>query len=60
MGCNVVFDHANVVHWHGNPEIRHVALVTLDVDCSGGSRNWRPLLIALRAGAHGKLYVNPE
>lgn len=61
MGCNVVFDHANVVvRWHGNPEIRHVALVTLDAGCSGGSRSWRPLLIALRAGTHGNLYVNPE
>lgn len=60
MGCNVLFDHANVVRWHGNPEIRHVALVTLDAGCSGGSRSWRPLLIALRAGTRGKLCVNPE
>lgn len=59
IGCNVGFDPANVMRWHGNPEVRYIALVTLDAGCSGGSRSWRPVFVALRAGAHGKLYVNP-
>ena len=58
IGCNVTFDPRNVVRWHGDPQVSYVALVALDEGCSGGSRSWRSVFVAIRTGAYGKLYIN--
>ena len=60
IGCNVEFEPRNIVRWEGTPGIRYVALITLDDGCAGGTRNWRSAFVAVREGAHGKLYVHSE
>ena len=58
IGCEVRFDPRNVVRWEGAPGVRYVALVTLDEGCSGGSRSWRTVLVGVREGAAGRLFVH--
>lgn len=59
IGCHVWFKPENVVRWEGIPEIKYVALISLDDGCAGGSGTWKSVLVAVREGASGKLYVHP-
>lgn len=58
IGCEVAFTPKNVVRWEGAPGVQYVALVALDVGCSGGSRSRRSVLMGVREGAWGKLFVD--
>ena len=61
IGCNVSFEPRNVVRWQGQPrDVSYLALIAIDVGCAGGSASWRSLLLAIREGEYGKLYVYPE
>lgn len=60
IGCNVSFDSSNVARWKGNPGVHYIALVTLDEGCSGGTRSWRSIILAVRRGANASLFIHPD
>lgn len=60
IGCNVSFNPNNIVRWKEEPGVRYIALVTLDVGCSGGSRSWRSIVLGIRQGANAALLIHPD
>jgi len=60
IGCNVSFNPNNIARWKIDPEVRYIALVTLDEGCSGGSRSWRSIILAVRQGANATLFIHPD
>lgn len=60
IGCNVSFESSNIARWTGNPAVHYIALVTLDEGCSGGTRSWRSIIVAVRRGANAALFINPD
>jgi hypothetical protein len=58
IGCRVAIEPTNVLRWDGPPEVKYIALISIDAGCAGGSRSSRSIFVAVREGAGGKLYVH--
>lgn len=58
IGCDFYFDPENIVEKEIDQKRSFIALFTVDIGCSGGNNNYRPVFVVLQYGAYDKIFIS--